>query len=90
MLQILDAPNQRATADILAVTQQDRAPSIVTYGVTQHVVDSLPPNGSKLVNMTFLALSAAVKQLGSGLLLQAGNTGKVYDRVQPVDVLVQT
>lgn len=90
MLQLPEVPNQRATADISAVAQQAMTPSIVTYGVTEQVVDSLPPHGSELVNMSFLALSPGVQQLGSGLLLQAGNTGRIYDRLQPVDVLVQT
>ena len=90
MLQRPEAPNQRVTADIQAGSLQATSQSIVAYGVTKHEVASLPPQGSKVIDISFLALSAGVQQLGSGLVLQAGSSGQVYDRLQPVDVLVQT
>lgn len=88
MLQLPTASSNRATADIAPTPSQAEANSIIPCGITKHVVEQLPPKGSRLIDVSFLALSAGVHQL-SGLALQDIDSSRVYDQLQPVDILVQ-
>ena len=87
MLQLPANPNSRITADMNS-NPQEAENQIIPCGITKHEVDQLPPNGSKLIDVSFVALSAGVQQL-SGLALQASDNSRVYDRLQPVDILVE-
>ena len=87
MLQLPANAGSRITADISSSPQEAES-KIVPCGITKHEVDQLPPHGSKLIDVSFVALSAGVQQL-SGLALQASDDSRVYDRLQPVDILVE-
>lgn len=87
MLQLPLAPSNRPTADVAPTSPGSEASSIIPSGITKHVIDQLSPNSSKLIGVSFLALSAGVHQL-SGLTLQASDGSRVYDRLQPMDILV--
>ena len=63
--------------------------SIVACGVTAHTIDTLPPHGSVQITMSLLPLTAGVQQL-TGLVLQGSSDGRMYDRLQPFEVLVST
>ena len=77
----------RATADSTSVTSDAASSSIVACGITSHVVDTLPPHGSAEVSISLLPLSQGVQQL-SGVLLQGSSDGRIYDRMQPLEVHV--
>ena len=79
----------RVTADGHDLSTSSDAPSssIVACGVTAHTIETLPPRGTTLVTMSFVPLSLGVQQLG-GLLLQGSDDSRVYDRLQPIDILV--
>lgn len=77
----------RHTADNLASANDIANRSIVACGVTSHTVDTLAPHGSTQITMSLLPLAQGVQQL-SGLILQGSNDGRVYDRLQPFEVLV--
>lgn len=87
MLQLPANPSSRITADMNANPQEAES-QIVACGITKHEVDQLPPHGSKLIDVSFVALAAGVQQL-SGLALQASDSSRVYDRLQPIDILVE-
>ena len=87
MLQLPANPSSRITADMNANPQEAES-QIDACGITKHEVDQLPPNGSKLIDVSFVALAAGVQQL-SGLALQASDSSRVYDRLQPIDILVE-
>lgn len=61
--------------------------NIVACGVTSHTIDILPPHGSTHITVTLLPMTAGVQQL-SGLILQSSSDGRMYDRLQPFEVLV--
>ena len=88
MLQLPGTGNPRFTLDMPSKQEEAESQSIVPCGITTHEVDQLPPKGSKLIDVSFLALAAGVHQL-AGLTLNASDSTRVYDRLQPVDVLVQ-
>ena len=76
----------RVTAD-LASSFDSAISSIVACGVTSHTIDTLAPHGSTQITVSLLPLSQGVQQL-SGLVLQGSDDGRVYDRLQPLEVLV--
>ena len=87
MLQPTSGP--RVTVDnVNAAVMGDNASSgIVACGVTAHMIETLAPHGSMQVTMSLLPLCQGVQQL-SGLALQGSDDGRMYDRVQPMEVLV--
>ncbi len=82
-------PTPRVTADggDLSASAGIMKSSIVACGVTAHTIETLAPRGSTQITLSFLPLSLGVQQL-SGLLLQGSDNNRIYDRLQPVDVLV--
>lgn len=79
----------RVTADDddLSTSHGTTNSSIVACGVTAHTVETLPPRGSICFTLSFLPLLPGVQQL-NGILLQGSDDGRVYDRLQAVDVFV--
>lgn len=77
----------RLTADLASATDSANS-SIVACGVTSHTIDTLAPHGTTQVTMSLLPMSQGVQQL-SGLVLQSSNDGRVYDKLQPFEVLVR-
>lgn len=61
--------------------------NIVACGVTTHIIEMLAPHSSTKVTVSLLPLSQGVQQL-KGLILQGSNDGRIYDTLQPVEVLV--
>lgn len=76
----------KLTADLMSPNDSANG-SIVACGVTSHTIDMLAPHGSTQITVSLLPLSQGVQQL-SGLVLQASSDGRVYDKLQPVEVLV--
>lgn len=76
----------RLTADLASAIDSVHS-SIVACGVTSHTVDTLAPHSSTEIKVLLLPLSLGVQQL-SGLVLQGSNDGRVYDKLQPFEVLV--
>lgn len=77
----------RVTADPASANDSAHS-SIVACGVTSHTIDTLAPHSSTQITLSLLPLSQGVQQL-SGLVLQGSNDGRVYDKLQPFEVLVR-
>ena len=87
MLRPSAMPRLTADSSNLASANDSASKSIVACGVTSHTIDTLAPRGSTQFTLSLLSLSQGVQQL-SGLVLQGSNDGRVYDRLQPFEVLV--
>lgn len=89
MLQPSASPSLRVTADggDVLLSGDAASSSIVACGVTAHTIETLPPRGTTHLTLSFLPLALGVQQL-RGLLLQGVDDSRVYDRLQPVDILV--
>ncbi|KAL3157424.1 hypothetical protein ABBQ32_011895 [Trebouxia sp. C0010 RCD-2024] len=87
MLQPSAMPRLTADTGNLASANDSASKSIVACGVTSHTIDTLAPRGSTQITMSLMPLSQGVQQL-SGLVLQGSHDGRVYDRLQPFEVLV--
>lgn len=89
MLRPSASPSLRVTADggDVLLPGDAASSSIVACGVTTRTVETLPPRGTAQFTLSFLPLALGVQQL-SGLLLQGVDDSRVYDRLQPVDILV--
>ena len=86
MLQPSSGP--RVTTDnASAAVMGDSSSSIVACGVTAHMIETLAPHGSMQVTMQLLPLCQGVQQL-SGLALQGTDDSRMYDKIQPMEVLV--
>ena len=75
------------TADLTSASDSANS-SIVACGVTSHTIDTLAPHSSTQITVSLLPLSQGVQQL-SGLVLRGSNDGRVYDKLQPFEVLVR-
>jgi len=89
MLRPSASPSLRVTADggDVLLSGDAASSSIVACGITAHTIETLPPRGVTHLTLSFLPLALGVQQL-QGLLLQGVDDSRVYDRLQPVDILV--
>ncbi|DBA72960.1 TPA: hypothetical protein ACH3X2_009909 [Trebouxia sp. C0005] len=89
MLRPSASPSLRVTVDggDVLLSGDAASSSIVACGVTAHTIETLPPRGVTHLTLSFLPLALGVQQL-RGLLLQGVDDSRVYDRLQPVDILV--
>ena len=77
----------RATTDNPASVNGAANSNIVACGVTAQIIDVLAPHGSAEVTVSLLPLCKGTQQL-SGLVLQGSHDGRIYDGLQPFEVLV--